>query len=164
MKGDIILVEQQTKDILNASVEDIRADGLNIQNASEMFYMAKNIISKYNDIPYSLKVTKYLKDKMDDAMLKKTDIEELYQLRWEVLKFESPYLFESYLLYIERKRQKKDKFYEPKMKQLNKHGLIQAMQDLEDNKLDILSISMPPGTQKCQPLYSKVLTPKGFIS
>ena len=34
------------------------------------------------------------------------------------------------------------------MKQLNKHGLIQAMQDLEDDKLDILSISMPPGTQK----------------
>lgn len=157
------MVEQQTKDILNASVEDIRADGLNIQNASEMFYMAKNIISKYNDIPYSLKVTKYLKDKMDDAMLKKTDIEELYQLRWEVLKFESPYLFESYLLYLERKRQQKDKFYEPKMKQLNKHGLIQAMQDLEDDKLDILSISMPPGTQKCQPLYSKVLTPNGFI-
>lgn len=34
------------------------------------------------------------------------------------------------------------------MKQLNKHGLIQAMQDLEDDKLNLLSISMPPGTQK----------------
>ena len=34
------------------------------------------------------------------------------------------------------------------MKQLKKHGLIQAMQDLEDDNLDILSISMPPGTQK----------------
>ena len=45
-------------------------------------------------------------------------------------------------------REEEEKFYLPKMEQLNKHGLIQAMQDLEDDKLDILSISMPPGTQK----------------
>ena len=52
------------------------------------------------------------------------------------------------MLYLEKDREEKEKFYFPKIKQLNKHGLIQAMQDLEDDKLDILSISMPPGTQK----------------
>ena len=49
---------------------------------------------------------------------------------------------------MEKNREEQDKFYAPKMEQLNKHGLIEAMQDLEDDKLDILSISMPPGTQK----------------
>ena len=57
-------------------------------------------------------------------------------------------MFESYLLYLEKNRLDRDKFYEPKMEQLNKHGLIKAMQDLEDDELDLLSISMPPGTQK----------------
>lgn len=83
---------------------------------------------------------------------------------YDVLKEEAPYKFDSYLLYLERKRREKDRFYSPKREVLLKHGLIQAMQDLEDDKLDLLSISMPPGTQKCQPLYSKVLTPDGFIT
>ena len=67
---------------------------------------------------------------------------------YDVLKLEAPHLFHSYLLYLEKNREESERFYSPKMKQLNKHGLIQAMQDLEDDKLDILSISMPPGTQK----------------
>jgi hypothetical protein len=69
-------------------------------------------------------------------------------LYWKTLHFEAPYLFESYLIYLEKNREAKDRFYLPKREQLNKHGLIQAMQDLEDDRLDILSISMPPGTQK----------------
>ncbi|MGL6217483.1 MAG: hypothetical protein ACRC36_05565, partial [Lacrimispora sphenoides] len=69
-------------------------------------------------------------------------------LYWKTLHFEAPYLFESYLIYLEKNREAKDRFYLPKRNQLNKHGLIQAMQDLEDDRLDILSISMPPGTQK----------------
>ena len=69
-------------------------------------------------------------------------------LYWKTLLFEAPFLFESYLIYLEKNREAKDRFYLPKRKQLNKHGLIQAMQDLEDDRLDILSISMPPGTQK----------------
>lgn len=67
---------------------------------------------------------------------------------YEILKLEAPHLFHSYLLYLEKNRDEEEKFYFPKMEQLNKHGLIQAMQDLEDDELDILSISMPPGTQK----------------
>lgn len=70
------------------------------------------------------------------------------ELRWSALKWEAPYLFDSYLIYLERKREEPERFYLPKKEQLNKHGLIQAMQDLEDDKLNLLSISMPPGTQK----------------
>ena len=86
------------------------------------------------------------------------------QVFWEILLMESHHKFDSYLLYLERKRQPSARFYLPKRKQFRRLGLIQSMQDLEDDKLDILSISMPPGTQKCQPLYSKVLTPDGFIT
>lgn len=73
---------------------------------------------------------------------------ELLDSYYKVLLLESPVLFESYLLYLEKDREEHERFYLPKRKQLKKHGLIQAMQDLEDDKLDYLSISMPPGTQK----------------
>lgn len=131
------------------------------------------------DIKYGLEVSARTKELIEEFVLKQTggDIWELdsycnqnkvsYDILdkyYSVLKLEAPYLFHSYLLYLEKNREEPDRFYSPKMEQLNKHGLIQALQDLEDDKLDILSISMPPGTQKCQPLYSKVLTPNGFIT
>ena len=55
---------------------------------------------------------------------------------------------DSYLLYLEKKREKKDRFYEPRRKCFMKIGLIDALQDMIDDKLDILSISLPPGTGK----------------
>lgn len=75
----------------------------------------------------------------------KSEWDEMY---WQAMLWEAPELFESYLIYLERKREEPERFYLPKREQLNKHGLIQSMQDLEDDKLDLLSISMPPGTQK----------------
>lgn len=96
---------------------------------------------------YCFKWTNYVKEAAQALHIQTTD--EIYgNLYWETMRFEAPYLFESYLLYLEKNREESEKFYAPKMKQLKKHGLIQALQDLEDDKLDILSISMPPGTQK----------------
>lgn len=54
----------------------------------------------------------------------------------------------SYLLYLERYRDAQDRFYLPRMKQLEKLGLIQALQDLVDDKIDVLTISCPPGVGK----------------
>lgn len=98
-------------------------------------------------LKYCLKLSKAVKKSAQRLLIQNQDVrfEDLY---WQALKFEAPHLFDSYLLYLERKLLEQDRFYSPKRKQLNKHGLIQSMQDLEDDKLDILSISMPPGTQK----------------
>ncbi len=70
--------------------------------------------------------------------------------------------FDSYLLYLEYKRQEKDRFYLPKRRHLIKHGIIGGYQDLIDDKLDILCISMPPGTGKGELASEHVLTPDGF--
>ena len=56
--------------------------------------------------------------------------------------------FDSYLLYLEKNRIQKERFYLPKRKHFLKIGIIQALQDMIDDKLDILTISMPPSTQK----------------
>lgn len=57
-------------------------------------------------------------------------------------------VFDSYLRYLEKKREPNERFYMPKRKQLNKIGLIAQLQDMIDDKADILCISMPPGTGK----------------
>ena len=57
-------------------------------------------------------------------------------------------IFDSYLLYLERKREPKERFYAPKRKQFKKFGLIEAYQGTIDDIYDIVCVSMPPGTGK----------------
>lgn len=137
------MISEQNK----AIAEAIRSTGLNTYKAlHDYLEMAKAIAEPDgdNDLAYALEMTREIKGIVPKLPL----TQEFNELYWKAMLFEAPYLFDSYLLYLERKRERKEKFYAPKRVQLNKHGLIQAMQDLEDDKLDILSISMPPGTQK----------------
>lgn len=137
------MISEQNK----AIAEAIRSTGLNTyKTLHDYLDLAKSIaeLDGDNDLAYALKMTGEIKAIVPTLPL----TQEFNDLYWKAMLFEAPYLFDSYLLYLERKRERKEKFYAPKRVQLNKYGLIEAMQDLEDDKLDILSISMPPGTQK----------------
>lgn len=102
----------------------------------------------------------YILSKMQDD---KQKCAECVDTIWKLRLFEAQNRqLDSYFLYLEKDREPKDRFYQPKRKQFYKIGLMQALQDILDDELDILTISMPPGTGKAQPLYSKVLTPDGF--
>lgn len=139
----------------------------------------KTALIAERDIEYGLKLTGIVKQMIREECRKRTcaEIEVLekycyankvnYRIMsqyYEVLLLEAQNrVLDSYLLYLEKNRNPREKFYAPKRKQFMKIGLIQALQDMLDDKLDILSISLPPGTGKAQPLYSKVLTPNGFV-
>ncbi len=69
--------------------------------------------------------------------------EDLY---WKLLLMAAPYDFDSFCRYIEKERDPKKKFYEPRRRQL--YQLALALQQLEDNEIDLLCISQPPGTGK----------------
>jgi len=98
------------------------------------------------------------------SVLTRTEGEPAVDLYWKATLFLAQNRdVRCYLLYLERYRDYTDRFYMPRMKQLERLGLIQALQDLVDDKLDILTISCPPGVGKAQPLYSNVLTPSGFV-
>lgn len=73
-------------------------------------------------------------------------LKKLYQLHEKVLQALSPYDFESYLLFTEWNRLPKNKFYIPRRTQLK--PLVKALQKLADGDLDLLAISLPPGTGK----------------
>lgn len=65
---------------------------------------------------------------------------------WKYLLFEAPWLFESYLHYMEKNRSENRKFYAPRSNTL--HVLTEELQSLEDGKYDFLGISLPPRTGK----------------
>ena len=116
-----------------------------------------------HDLEYGLKLTHRVKNMLNDFAISKGykdifELERTYKDKeglpsvikyyYDILEIESPYLFDSYLLYLEKNREYNRKFYEPRRKCLLKTGIIDALQDLDDDKLDILSISMPPSTGK----------------
>lgn len=68
---------------------------------------------------------------------------------YQILKLEAQNkILDSYLLYLEKNRIPRERFYAPKRKQFAKFGLIDAYQGAIDDKYDIVCISMPPGTGK----------------
>ena len=69
-----------------------------------------------------------------------------FELYWKSLLLAAPWDLDSYLLYVERDREPAKKFYQPRRKILR--PAVQIIQDLEDDKLDLASISCPPGVGK----------------
>jgi len=72
--------------------------------------------------------------------------EKFYYLNKRSLLFDAKEDFDAYLQYVEFDREPEKRFYLPRRKQIL--PIVQALQDLEDDLLDLLSISMPPGTGK----------------
>lgn len=70
----------------------------------------------------------------------------LSDLSKRTLLLEAPYLFDSYLQYLEIKRKPEERFYLPRRKVLLK--VVQDLQKLVDDELDELFISMPPRVGK----------------
>lgn len=51
-------------------------------------------------------------------------------------------------MYLEKKREPKERFYMPRRKQFLRMGLIEALQGMIDDKYDILCVSLIPGAGK----------------
>ena len=73
-------------------------------------------------------------------------IKDIFALHKRVLLAAAPEHFESYLLYVEWNREPDKKFYPPRRKVLKQ--VVDALQELEDDELDLLAISLPPGSGK----------------
>lgn len=74
------------------------------------------------------------------------EAQQLYELHKRVLLLAAPYDLDSYMQYIEWEREPRKKFYVPRRKQLK--VVVDALQELADDKLDLLAISLAPGTGK----------------
>lgn len=152
------------RNAINLVLGVISKNGADLKNLNDLLDLCIwQLKDNPNDREYCFKYTDYIK-KCAKALHIQTLNEEFGDLYWRTMLFESQNkVLDSYLMYLEKNRPYEERFYEPKRKQFMKIGLIQALQDLLDDKLDILSISLPPGTGKALALNSKVLTPNGFV-
>ena len=64
----------------------------------------------------------------------------------KTLLFDAPFNFDCYCRFLEFDREPRKRFYEPRRKQLK--PFADALQDLEDGRLELLTISCPPGIGK----------------
>lgn len=70
--------------------------------------------------------------------------------------------FESFCIALEWKRPIEKQFYIPRMKLMRKHGVTQGIQDLIDDKLDLLVLNLPPRIGKLISNSTPVLTKNGW--
>lgn len=101
----------------------------------------------YEDDPKaSYKYVEELRDVLTKAMGDTDGIEEKMKVLKASYLLTARDVFDDYCLYLEWDRPGKTRFYLPRRKQLL--IVAQALQDLADDKIDLLAISMPPGTGK----------------
>lgn len=133
------MISGRNKRIINA----IKKKPVCCETLRDLFDMARAVYKEDNaELSYCLKITNYMKQVI--PLLEKSDA--LNSLYWDVLLWEAPNRFESFLLYMEKNRPYKKKFYEPRMNPLS--IVAQDLQDLEDGKYDFYGLSMPPRVGK----------------
>ena len=124
------------------------------QNQYDAFQLLLNL---NRDIPfkenkevrqYAMQISKYVHE-MADFVAGNTGSGKFNELYYKLLLLEARnYNIDSYFLYVEKNREPDRKFYFPRRKKFIQFGITQAIQDLLDDKLDLLTISMPPGSGK----------------
>ena len=70
--------------------------------------------------------------------------------------------FESFCIAMEWNRPIEKQFYLPRARLLKKHGVIQGVQDLIDDKLDLLVLNLPPRIGKLLSNSTPILTKNGW--
>ena len=125
--------------------------------------LAVRLADEFNDPKFTLDVAHRAMDVMRAYMREKAhgSFEQIEQLSQEnkqgykiinqyygCMRYAAKYELDSFCLYMERYRPRKERFYEPRRKQLKQ--VVDAIQDLEDNKLDELYLHQPPRTGKSQ--------------
>lgn len=133
--------------ILDRIKKEIETNLENVQAYEDYYHICKADIFKDKDGVISQ--LKWLSEEIEKNISEIGDNDEmlrLYRIHKRVLLVLAPWDFESYMLYVEWERDPDKKFYIPRRKAL--HDVVKSLQDLADDKLDILSISLPPGVGK----------------
>ena len=175
-------MREDIEQLCQVYTKDLKKKGLSCETIYPFVRLADIAIKKEKQVEDGVQIAKYAKTLSEHLLTRSQIKDEVERVRkcWELVDSAREralnvpeiqmYLdtllllaqnkdFDSYLLYVEHKRQAKDRFYLPKRKQLIKHGIIQGYQDCLDDKLDILCISMPPGTGKttCEKFFNSAI-------
>lgn len=143
----------------------ISANGVTEKILDSYSEMVSVAIKEEKDIEYGLDLSKRVKQAMSDYILVQTgwaDIwglerfiqdenkggSELLEKYYDIVLLESHHLFESFMLYMEKNRPYKERFYQPREIPLQR--VAQGIQNLVDDKLDEIFVNCPSRVGKTQ--------------
>lgn len=137
--------------ILNQIINDDMTVCQNQKDCLDLL-LNMNIDLPFKDNPdarnMAMKVSRYAHNEAakQAAVTGSGSFDDLY---WQYLLMEAQnYQVDSGLLYLEKNRIPKERFYEPRRNVFLQHNIISSLQDLMDDKLDIFALSVPPGCGK----------------
>lgn len=136
------------EELLEKILEKIKKGPFSYQSHEDLYYICLEALK--TDTALGTAYLKLLSEQCE-YVIKEFALEEgllrkLFGLHKNVLLAAAPYDFESFLLYIEWNREPERRFYPPRRKVLRK--VVDALQELAEDKLDLLAISLPPGCGK----------------
>ncbi|MFQ9078801.1 MAG: hypothetical protein ACLR48_10480 [Ruminococcus sp.] len=142
----------------------IESNGVNESVVNAYIEAAQVALQTEKDVEYGLKISARAKQLAEKFIFDSTggtawDLEKFAfknKVQYDILdKYYSVLLAEaqnkivdSGFMYLEKKREPKERFYMPRRKQFLKIGLTQALQGMIDDKYDILCVSLIPGAGK----------------
>lgn len=133
--------------LLETILETIRISPGHYQALEDLYYTSLEAMKR--DVKLGVRYLKILSELIEKRMptlADESEIRRLFALHKKVLLAAAPHDFDSYLLYVEWNRDPDKKFYPPRRKVLKQ--VAEAMQDLAERKIRLLTISLPPGTGK----------------
>ena len=133
--------------LLETILETIRISPGHYQVLEDLYYTSLEAMKR--DVKLGVRYLKILSELIEKRMptlRDESEIRRLFTLHKKVLLAAAPHDFDSYLLYVEWNRDPDKKFYPPRRKVLKQ--VAEAMQDLAERKIRLLTISLPPGTGK----------------
>lgn len=134
--------------LLETILESIKKSPYAYQAYEDLYAMCKEAMK--DNVKLGVKYLKLLSQEVErgigDRNMNGGMVQQLFFLHKKILLAAAPHDFDSYLLYIEWNREPDKKFYPPRRKVLKQ--VVDALQELADDKLDLLAISMPPGSGK----------------
>lgn len=161
----------------------IESNGINESVVNAYIEAAQVALQTEKDVEYGLKISARAKQLVEKFIFDSTggtawDLEKFAfknKVQYDILdKYYSVLLAEaqnkivdSGFMYLEKKREPKERFYMPRRKQFLKIGLTQALQGMIDDKYDILCVSLIPGAGKTtvEKMFNALITgwfPKDF--
>ena len=133
--------------ILGAICRKIKGEPENFSHYENLYYMCLEA-QKQGDRKQAATYLKILIERCEQG-IREQDGEILKKFHYQIklaLKAAAYDDFDCYVRYMEWNREPKKRFYQPRRKVLKQ--VVDALQDLEDGILELLSVSLPPGAGK----------------
>lgn len=155
------MASQKLIDLVQTAENLINTQGISLEIGNALYKYAQFIIEKEKDVEYGLYASTMAKKCYEEIIEKQTggtvwDLDmycfenkvsfDILNRYYEVLKLEAPYRFESFLFFMEKKRNPKKRFYYPRMETMK--IVVDDLQSLEDGNLDFYGLSLPPRVGK----------------